>query len=55
VGGNRVTLLVDGVETFAELERLIREARHSIHIMTFILGRDDTGRREEPGRREESC
>ncbi|MDR1282638.1 MAG: cardiolipin synthase [Opitutaceae bacterium] len=45
VGGNRVTLLVDGVDTFAELERLIREARHSIHIMTFILGRDETGRR----------
>lgn len=45
VGGNSVRLVTDGETAYAELERLIREARHSIHITTFILGRDDTGRR----------
>ena len=45
VGGNRVTLLATGEEEFATLERHIREARHSIHITTFILSRDETGRR----------
>lgn len=45
VGGNRVRLLQDGEEAFAELERRILSARHSIHIATFILGRDRVGRR----------
>jgi len=45
VGGNSVRFLTDGEEAFAELERRIREAKHTIHVMTFILGRDDTGRR----------
>ncbi len=45
VGGNHVKLLTNGEATYAELERLILGARHTIHIMTFILGRDDTGRR----------
>lgn len=45
VGGNNVRLLTNGEDTYAELERLILDARHTIHIMTFILGRDDTGRR----------
>ncbi|WP_052361006.1 cardiolipin synthase [Geminisphaera colitermitum] len=45
VGGNHVRLLTNGEETYAELERLILGARHTIHIMTFILGHDDTGRR----------
>jgi len=45
VGGNRVTLLLTGEEDFAELERRILAARHSIHITTFILSRDATGRR----------
>lgn len=44
-GGNSVRFLARGEEAYAEFERQIREARHSIHIMTFILGRDDTGRR----------
>lgn len=44
VGGNRLKLLTSGEETFAELERQIRAARHSIHINTFILGGDETGR-----------
>mgnify|MGYP001264856053 CR=1 FL=1 len=45
VGGNKVRLLRDGEDAFAELERRIREARHTIHIATFILGRDAVGRR----------
>jgi cardiolipin synthase len=45
VEGNTLRLLADGQEMFAELEARIRAARSSIHITTFILGRDDTGRR----------
>lgn len=44
VGGNRIRLLPSGEEEFSVLERHIREARRSIHITTFILGRDETGR-----------
>jgi cardiolipin synthase len=45
VSGNRLRLLTTGEDEFAELERQIREARHSIHLTTFILRMDDTGRR----------
>ena len=45
VGGNRLQLLTTGEADFAELERQIRAARHTIHIATFILSRDATGRR----------
>jgi cardiolipin synthase len=45
VGGNHVTFLLTGEEEFAELERQILAARHSIHIATFILSADATGRR----------
>ncbi|MGH7996015.1 MAG: cardiolipin synthase [Opitutaceae bacterium] len=45
VGGNQVQLLVSGEEEFAEWERGIHSAKHTIHVSTFILGRDDTGRR----------
>jgi cardiolipin synthase len=45
VGGNKLTLLTSGEVEFATLERHIREARHSIHITTFILSRDEVGRR----------
>jgi cardiolipin synthase A/B len=44
-GGNTVRLITSGEQAFTELETLIKNARHSIHIATFILGRDDTGRR----------
>ncbi|MDB6094885.1 MAG: cls [Verrucomicrobia bacterium] len=43
VAGNRLQLLMTGEETFAELADQIRNAKHSIHITTFILGRDETG------------
>ncbi len=45
VGGNRVQLLTSGEQAYTELESQILAAKHSIHITTFILGRDDTGRR----------
>ncbi len=45
VAGNSLRLLTTGEDTYAELERRIRSAHHTIHIATFILGRDDTGRR----------
>jgi cardiolipin synthase A/B len=40
-----VRLITNGEQAFTELETLINGAKHSIHIATFILGRDDTGRR----------
>ena len=45
VGGNRIRYLLTGEEDYAELEREILAAKHSIHITTFILSRDATGRR----------
>lgn len=45
VGGNRVSFLTTGEESFERLEYGILHAQHSIHLMTFILGRDVVGRR----------
>jgi cardiolipin synthase len=45
VGGNRVHFLTTGEESFEHLERHIRDAKHSIHLMTFILARDAVGKR----------
>ncbi len=45
VGDNHVELLETGEQAYAALERHILAARHTIHITTFILARDDTGRR----------
>jgi cardiolipin synthase len=45
VGGNRVRLITSGEEAYAELERGILGARHTIHLMTFILSRDTVGKR----------
>lgn len=44
IGGNRVHFMTNGEESFATLEQGIREAKESIHIMTFILGHDEVGR-----------
>ncbi len=41
--GNRITLLPEGEQAFQTLIELIRKARHSVHIATFILGKDETG------------
>lgn len=45
--GNSFEFLYDraGVTYFEAMLREIREAQTSIHIMTYILGRDETGRR----------
>jgi cardiolipin synthase len=45
VAGNAIRFVHTGEDAYAALEREIRAARHSINITTFILGRDDTGRR----------
>jgi cardiolipin synthase len=45
VGGNTVRFLLTGEEEFAEIERRILAAKHTIHITMFILGRDATARR----------
>lgn len=45
VGGNSVQLLTTGEAAYAALEEQIRAARTHIHMLVFILGRDDTGRR----------
>ena len=45
VAGNTMRLLTNGEDACATLEHHIRAARSHIHITTFILGRDDTGRR----------
>lgn len=44
VGGNRLQLLKTGETSYHEMVRLIRSARRTIHITTFILGREETGR-----------
>ena len=40
---NRITLLPEGEQAFQTLIELIRTARRSVHIATFILGKDETG------------
>ena len=45
VGGNRVEFIASGEDAFHDLERRIRETRHTIHLMTFILSRDAVGKR----------
>jgi cardiolipin synthase len=41
--GNRVTLVTSGEEAYRQLVRIIDEAERSIHITTYILGRDAVG------------
>jgi len=41
--GNRVKFLTDGQIAFHTYCRLIKEAQHEIHILTYILGDDETG------------
>lgn len=44
IAGNRLRLLTQGHEAFEAFVAHIRQAQHTIHITTFILGRDETGR-----------
>jgi cardiolipin synthase len=41
--GNSVRLIPDGQSAYREVTRLIDEAERSIHITTYILGRDSVG------------
>lgn len=43
--GNRVSVLVDGPQTYSAIEAALRAARHHIHIETFIFGAGDVGQR----------
>lgn len=45
VPGNRVELLQDGPETFAAMFAAMRNARHHIHLETFIIDDDRIGSR----------
>lgn len=45
VGGNAIRFFQNGEDAYATLEEHIYSARGTIHINSFILGRDDTGRR----------
>ena len=45
MSGNQVGVLIDGPQTYASIESELAQARHHIHIETFIFGADDIGRR----------
>ena len=42
--GNEVRLLADGLDAYSTLLEMIENAEKSIHVMSFILGRDPVGR-----------
>jgi len=42
--GNRIELLTHGEEAFRYLVRIIDEAKTTIHITTYILGREEVGK-----------
>ncbi len=42
--GNKVSVLVDGPQTFGSIEGALRSARHHIHVETFIFGAEGIGR-----------
>ena len=43
--GNRVSVLIDGPQTYSAIEAALRAAHHDIHIETFIFGAGDVGQR----------
>jgi len=43
--GNKVTLLIDGPDTYAAMFKAMENARDHINLETFIIEDDDTGRR----------
>jgi cardiolipin synthase len=45
LAGNHVEPLINGDETYPAMLDAIDNARHHIHLQTFIFGRDDIGRR----------
>ncbi len=43
--GNRVSVLIDGPETYKAIEAELKAAHHHIHLETFIFGAGDVGQR----------
>jgi cardiolipin synthase A/B len=43
--GNRVSVLIDGPQTYAAIESALKAARHHIHLETFIFGAGEVGQR----------
>ncbi|MDP3501372.1 MAG: phosphatidylserine/phosphatidylglycerophosphate/cardiolipin synthase family protein [Myxococcales bacterium] len=43
VAGNSVSMLYDGTQSFAEREKMIGGAKHSVCFQTFIFSSDETG------------
>jgi cardiolipin synthase len=44
VAGNRVKLLIDGPQTLSAIRTAIEQAKHHVHIETYIFADDDIGR-----------
>lgn len=44
LSGNHITPLLCGTEAYPEMLKAIRSAKHHIHLQSFIIHRDDTGR-----------
>jgi cardiolipin synthase len=44
LGGNAVRILVDASEAYPDMFAAIRAAKHHIHLQSFIIGADATGR-----------
>lgn len=44
LGGNQVTPLIEGPAAFAAMRAAVTSARHHVHVSTFIMGNDRTGR-----------
>jgi cardiolipin synthase len=44
VAGNRATVLVDGPATFLAIDKAIAQARHHVHVETYIFADDEFGR-----------
>jgi cardiolipin synthase len=42
--GNCVQLVTDGHDAYAQVLKILNEARSTIHVTTYILGRDDASR-----------
>ncbi len=45
VKGNRVTLLIDGPATYAAMFEAVRSARDHVHLETYVMEDDATGRK----------
>ncbi|MDD5704845.1 MAG: cardiolipin synthase [Kiritimatiellae bacterium] len=44
LGGNRIETYTDGTEAYPAMLAAIREARHHIHLQSYIIGNDAVGR-----------